>query len=92
MEATGEDAWDQLDEEQRKIARSMSLALVTIGEHDSCRRQPTQELLARFPDVENAADVLETLAAARLLTIDGGDVVFTHEIVLRAWPRLAACA
>jgi WD40 repeat protein len=89
VETTGENAWKQLDEEQRKIARSMSLALVTIGEHDSCRRKSTQELLARFSDVENAADVLETLTAARLLTIDGGDVTFTHEIVLRAWPRLA---
>jgi WD40 repeat protein len=89
VEATGEDAWDQLDEEQRKIARSMSLALVTIGEHDSCRRKPTQELLARFADVENAADVLEILASARLLTIHDSDVTFTHEIVLRAWPRLA---
>jgi WD40 repeat protein len=89
VEATGEDAWKQLDEEQRTIARRMLLRLVTIGEHDNCRRKPTQELLARFPDVENAADVLETLAAARLLTIDGSDVTFTHEIVLRAWPRLA---
>jgi WD40 repeat protein len=88
---TGEDAWYQFDKVQRKIARRMLLHLVTIGEagYDSCRKEPTQELLARFPDAENAADVLETLTAARLLTIDGGDVTFTHEIVLRAWPRLA---
>jgi WD40 repeat protein len=91
VEATGEDAWEQLDEEQRGIARRMLLRLVTIGDagYDSCRRESQRELLARFPDAENAADVLETLTAARLLTIDGGDVVFTHEIVLRAWPRLA---
>jgi conflict system STAND superfamily ATPase/WD40 domain-containing protein len=62
-----------------------------VGEagYDSCRKESTQALLARFPDAENAADVLETLTAARLLTIHGSDVVFTHEIVLRAWPRLA---
>jgi WD40 repeat protein len=91
VEATGENAWKQLDEEQRSIARRMLLRLVTIGDagYDSCRKEPTQELLARFPDAENAADVLETLTAARLLTIDGSDVTFTHEIVLRAWPRLA---
>jgi WD40 repeat protein len=89
VETTGENAWEQLDEEQRGIARSMSLALVTIGEHDSCRRKPKQELLTRFADVENAADVLETLTTARLLTIHDSDVMFTHEIVLRAWPRLA---
>ena len=88
---TGEEAWYQLDKEQRVIARRMLLRLVTIGEggYDSCRKEPTQELLARFPDAENATNVLEILAAARLLTIDGSDVTFTHEIVLRAWPRLA---
>jgi WD40 repeat protein len=91
VSATGEHAWAQLDEPQRKIARRMLLRLVTIAEsgHDSCRRAPTQELLARFPDAENAADVLETLTAARLLTIHDSDVTFIHEIVLRAWPRLA---
>jgi WD40 repeat protein/energy-coupling factor transporter ATP-binding protein EcfA2 len=90
--ATGEHAWNQLDEEQRTIARRMLLRLVTIGEtqHDSCRREPKQELLARFADAENAADVLEILTVARLLTIHDSDVTFTHEIVLRAWPRLAA--
>jgi WD40 repeat protein len=92
VETTGEDAWGQLNEEQRTIARRMLMCLVTISEtgHDNCRKEPKQELLARFADVENAADVLETLTAARLLTIDGGDVTFTHEIVLRAWVRLAA--
>jgi WD40 repeat protein len=90
--ATGERAWGQLDETQRKIARRMLIRLVTIGEteHDSCRREPTQELLARFADAKNAAKVLETLTAARLLTIHDNNVTFTHEIVLRAWPRLAA--
>jgi WD40 repeat protein len=88
---TGEEAWYQLDKAQRKIARRMLLRLITISDagYDICRQEPIQELLARFPDTENAADVLEILAAARLLTIDGSDVTFTHEIVLRAWPRLA---
>jgi WD40 repeat protein len=91
VETTGENAWKQLDEQQRAIARRMLLRLVTIGDagYDSCRRESQRELLARFPDAENAASVLETLTAARLLTIDDSDVVFTHEIVLRAWPRLA---
>jgi WD40 repeat protein len=89
--ATGEDAWCQLDEAQRKIARSMLMRLITIGEagYDTCRKEPKHELLARFPDTENAAEVHEILTAARLLAIHDSDVVFTHEIVLRAWPRLA---
>jgi hypothetical protein len=89
--ATGEQAWEQLDEAQQKIARRMLLRLVAIGEagQDSCRRESKHELLARFADVDSAAEVLETLTSARLLTIVDSDVVFTHEIVLRAWPRLA---
>jgi hypothetical protein len=43
----------------------------------------------RFSDTQSAAVVLETLTAARLLTIHDSDVAFTHEIVLRAWVRLA---
>jgi WD40 repeat protein len=91
VETTGEKAWSQLNEEQRKIARRMLLRLITIGEsgYDTCRREPKHALLARFADAESAAKVLETLIAARLLTIHDNDVMFTHEIVLRAWPRLA---
>jgi WD40 repeat protein len=88
---TGEDAWHRLDEAQRKIARRMLLRLVTVGEagYDSCRQEPKHELLQRFADTESAAEVLEILTAARLLTVHGSDVSFMHEIVLRAWPRLA---
>jgi WD40 repeat protein len=88
---TGEEAWYQLDEAQRKIARRMLMHLVTVAEagYDSCRREPKPALLARFADTQNAAKVLETLTAARLLAIHDNDVTFTHEIVLRAWPRLA---
>jgi WD40 repeat protein len=89
--ATGEDAWHQLDEAQRGIARSMLMRLITISEsgYDTCRRETKQQLLARFADTEGAAGVLEKLTAARLLAVHDNDVTFTHEIVLRAWPRLA---
>jgi WD40 repeat protein len=89
--ATGEDAWYQLDEAQRKIARSMLMRLITISEsgYDTCRKEPKQQLLARFVDTEGAAKMLEKLTAARLLAVHDNDVTFTHEIVLRAWPRLA---
>jgi hypothetical protein len=91
VETTGEQAWSQLDEEQRKIARRTLLRLITISEagYDTCRKEPKHELLARFADAENAARVLEILTAARLLTIVDSDVMFTHEIVLRVWVRLA---
>jgi WD40 repeat protein len=89
--ATGEDAWHQLNEAQRGISRSMLMRLITISEsgYDTCRKEPKQQLLARFPDAQNATQVLETLTTARLLAVHDNDVTFTHEIVLRAWPRLA---
>jgi WD40 repeat protein len=89
--ATGEDAWYQLNEAQRKIARSMLMRLITISEsgYDTCRRETKQQLLARFVDIQSAAGVLEKLTAARLLAVHDNDITFTHEIVLRAWPRLA---
>jgi WD40 repeat protein len=89
--ATGEDAWHQLDEAQRGISRSMLMRLITISEsgYDTCRRETKQQLLARFPDAQNATQVLETLTTARLLAVHDNDITFTHEIVLRAWPRLA---
>jgi WD40 repeat protein len=91
VETTGEKAWGQLDQAQRGIARRMLLRLITISEsgYDTCRRELKHELLARFTDTESAAKVLETLTSARLLTIHDSDVMFTHEIVLRAWVRLA---
>lgn len=88
---TGESAWNQLDDTQREIAQRMLLRLVIIGEigYDSCRRQSKQVLLDIFVNAEAAEDVLKMLTAARLLTVHDGDVMFTHEVVLRAWPRLA---
>jgi hypothetical protein len=46
--ATGEHAWDQLDEAQQSIARRMLLRLVAIGEagHDNCRREPVRREVA----------------------------------------------
>jgi hypothetical protein len=46
--ATGEDAWYQLDEVQRKIARRMLLRLITIGErgYDVCRKESVRREVA----------------------------------------------
>jgi hypothetical protein len=45
---TGEDAWDQLNEAQRKIARPMLMRLVTVGEagYDTCRKEPVRREVA----------------------------------------------
>ncbi|AYM41824.1 WD40 repeat domain-containing protein [Mycobacteroides chelonae] len=88
---TGERAWDRLDDRQRRVARGVLMRLVSIGDpgRDSCRRLPRQTLVDSTSEPEVAEEVLEVLSAARLLTIADDEVTFTHEVVLRAWPRLA---
>ncbi|WP_100525578.1 hypothetical protein [Mycobacteroides abscessus] len=88
---TGERAWDRLDDRQRRVARGVLMRLVSIGDpgRDSCRRLPRQTLIDSTSEPEVAEEVLEVLSAARLLTIADEEVTFTHEVVLRAWPRLA---
>ncbi|TEA06741.1 NACHT and WD repeat domain-containing protein [Mycobacteroides salmoniphilum] len=88
---TGERAWDRLDDRQRRVARGVLMRLVSIGDpgRDSCRRLPRQTLIDSTAEPEVAEEVLEVLSAARLLTIADEEVTFTHEVVLRAWPRLA---
>ncbi|MGO9753064.1 MAG: BTAD domain-containing putative transcriptional regulator [Solirubrobacteraceae bacterium] len=81
-----EDAYGQLDEPAREIARSVMLRLA--GEQDGTptrRRAPAAELEA----IDGAAPVLATLIDARLLTQAAGSVELTHEALLLHWPRYA---
>ncbi|MGH2996981.1 MAG: hypothetical protein ACRDM9_11765, partial [Gaiellaceae bacterium] len=74
--------------ERRPIVRAIMLRLVGEGEGNEPvrRRAPLAEL-----DLErnaNVADVLETLADSRLVTVGEGSVEVAHEALLREWPRL----
>ena len=88
--ATAERAWSELASAQRAAAKQLLLALVTVGQdsRDTRRRVPRGELLRRTVDTVAAEAALETLSAARLVTLDADSVYLTHEIVLDAWPRL----
>lgn len=88
--ATAEHAWDELTVSQQIEARQLMLALVSVGSdgRDARRRAIGTELLGRAVDSAAAEIALETLVRARLVTSDADSVYFTHEIVLRAWPRL----
>lgn len=90
--ATAEQAWAGLTVAQQIEAKSLLLSLVSVGPdgHDTRRRAARAELLTRAVDSEAADAVLETLVRARLVTSDADSAYFTHEIVLRAWPRLRA--
>jgi WD40 repeat protein len=79
-----EDAYTQLGDTQRRIARGLMLRLAS-GENGTLarRRVPLGEL-ERIP---GARPVLAELTDARLLTISDGEVELSHEALLREWPR-----
>jgi WD40 repeat protein len=75
-------------DERRPAARALMLRLVADGEGDTPlrRRAPLAELDLQRDHA--TADVLATLAANRLVTVDEGFVEVAHEALLREWPRL----
>lgn len=83
--ATAEQLYGELAPEQARIARRVLLRLIAPGDGaaDTRRPAPRAEL---GPDVQ---DVLERLAAARLIALDGDTVELAHEVLITGWPRLA---
>jgi WD40 repeat protein/DNA-binding SARP family transcriptional activator len=80
-----EEAYNQLDGEQRELARRVLLQLVEADDEGTIERR-------RVPLTDVGADaepLLDTLADARLLTLSEGTVELAHEALLREWPRLA---
>ncbi|WP_086787838.1 WD40 repeat domain-containing protein, partial [Crossiella equi] len=89
--ATAERAWAELDAAGQAAARPLLLRLVRIGEdsEDTRRRAGREELIENAADPSATEAALETLAAARLVTLDADSVEITHEALLKAWPRLS---
>ncbi|MFJ3903678.1 XRE family transcriptional regulator, partial [Streptomyces sp. NPDC090025] len=84
---TADHVYDQLAEPQRELVRGLFLRLVapgSDGDRDTKRRVPRADLGAHAA----MNSVLETLAQARLITMDATTVEITHEALLDAWPRL----
>ena len=81
-----EEAYAQLDAEQRDLARYVLLQLVEVDDDGSVerRRLPLTDLGAK------AEPLLDVLADARLVTVSEGTVELAHEALLREWPRLSA--
>ncbi|MFF4017970.1 DNA-binding protein [Streptomyces sp. NPDC001843] len=89
---TAEQAFGGLTTAQADRARRMLLRLVTPGDGTQDTRRPADraELVGPGPGKarDDAALVLERLARARLITLDGDTVDLAHEAVITAWPRL----
>jgi WD40 repeat protein len=100
---TAEALYENLTEAQQALARGIFLRLVALGDgtEDTKRRLARAELAedsvgerpatGESPTEDSPADlgpVLETLAGARLITLDAEGIELTHEALLHAWPRL----
>jgi WD40 repeat protein/transcriptional regulator with XRE-family HTH domain len=83
---------DQLEPEQRTIARQIFLRLTELGDEsttaDTRRRVSFDELSSKPEDRELVHEVLQTLADARLITTDQDAAEVAHEALIREWPTL----
>ncbi|MGD2145497.1 MAG: helix-turn-helix domain-containing protein [Anaerolineae bacterium] len=84
--------YDQLEPEERDVARQIFLRLTGLGGEtstaDTRRRVSFDELVSKPDDRELVRDVLLTLADARLITTDQETVEVAHEALIREWPTL----
>ncbi len=94
LAVTADTVMAQFDHIERRMARELLLRLVHIGDgtEDTRRRVDRMSLLAELSDPSRAAKILDAFAtdAARLVTVDQGEVVITHDALLREWPTLRA--
>ncbi|WP_137723520.1 AAA family ATPase [Prescottella subtropica] len=86
-----ERAWEQLDERDRAVARSMFVHLVYVthtGTDVKIRRTLTQLTAAPGSDSGAGRRVVDHFVNARVLVVDGDDVELIHDAVIATWPRL----
>ncbi|MFI1176628.1 nSTAND1 domain-containing NTPase [Streptomyces melanogenes] len=91
---TAERACSRLTPQQAVIARRILLRLVTPGDEAQDTGRPANrtelESLGTATGDARTASVLEGLARARLVTLDGDTVRLAHEALINCWPRLNA--
>ncbi|MFE4976020.1 helix-turn-helix domain-containing protein [Kitasatospora sp. NPDC056651] len=89
---TAEQAYGNLTPGQAAVARHILLRLVTPGDgaQDTSRPAGRTELESLGTGDADTAAVLESLARARLITLDGDTVHLAHEALISSWPRLNA--
>jgi WD40 repeat protein/transcriptional regulator with XRE-family HTH domain len=81
---------DQLDRGQQELARDVFLRLTELGEgtEDTRRRAALTELERQAEEAAQLRGVLDTLAAARLITLNEDSAEVAHEALIREWQRL----
>ncbi|MBA5224780.1 nSTAND1 domain-containing NTPase [Streptomyces griseoaurantiacus] len=87
---TAEEVFTGLDRAGREAARRVLLRLVHVREGEAATRRALapDRLLAGTNERSAATAALDALVRARLVTAGESAVRITHEVLLRAWPRL----
>ncbi|MCM6775369.1 hypothetical protein NDR87_16175 [Nocardia sp. CDC159] len=85
---TAEEAYSRLSAEQAVVARRILLRLIAPGEQAQDTRRPADHTEFDSATGQDTDHVLDTLARARLITVDGSTVDLGHEALITAWPRL----
>ncbi len=81
---------DQLNQTQQDLARDVFLRLTELGEgtEDTRRRASLNELVRQSGEAAQLRAVLNTLAEARLITLNEDSAEVAHEALIREWQRL----
>jgi len=81
---------DQLNQQQQELARDVFLRLTELGEgtEDTRRRAALNELVRQSGEATQLRTVLNTLAEARLITLNEDSAEVAHEALIREWQRL----
>ena len=81
---------DQLNRAQQNLARDVFLRLTELGEgtEDTRRRAALNELMHAGEETGQVRAVLNTLAEARLITLNEESAEVAHEALIREWQRL----
>ncbi|MET8830625.1 helix-turn-helix domain-containing protein [Streptomyces sp. NPDC004610] len=90
VQRSADRVWERLDGPAREEADALFRRLVRVGrgEADTRRRVTRDTLFAASGRPEVLAGVVDAFVAERLLTQYQDTVEITHEVLLRAWPRL----
>ena len=81
---------DQLNQAQQKLARDVFLRLTELGDgtEDTRRQAMLKELVRQPEEATELRVVLNTLADARLVTLNEDSAEVAHEALIREWQRL----
>jgi DNA-binding XRE family transcriptional regulator len=90
---TGADrVYDALPAGQQALAREVLRSMTVASRDGGLARRPVtrDDLYTGLPDATRADidAVLDAFAAARLAILDGDTAQLSHDVLLRAWPRL----